>query len=133
MKSSDVVRAVSLKIGSGEDEPLSALSCITTSGMSPCSSRLAVPARTSPLHLPGDVFDPTLRSAFDTGMRIGDIIGTFLAFVLFAPRIRAAEQAQGVLVGGGHTRQLARRPMGLAPVFPAGRRAVIIPVASSPP
>ncbi|MFR4802447.1 MAG: hypothetical protein ACLT98_03390 [Eggerthellaceae bacterium] len=30
------------------------------------------------IHLPGDVFDPALRTAFDTGMH-GDI-GTFLAF-----------------------------------------------------
>ena len=85
MKSSDVVRALAPADQAGEDEPLSALMYpLRFLGMGLLIAWLCCTHVAS--IFPGDVFDPALRSAFDTGMRIGDI-GTFLAFVLFAPRI----------------------------------------------
>ena len=85
MKSRDVVRALAPADQAGEDEPLSALMYpLRFLGMGLLIAWLCCTHVAS--IFPGDVFDPALRSAFDTGMRIGDI-GTFLAFVLFAPRI----------------------------------------------
>ena len=85
MKSSDVVRALAPADQAGEDEPLSALMYpLRFLGMGLLIAWLCCTHVAS--IFPGDVFDPALRTAFDTGMRIGDI-GTFLAFVLFAPRI----------------------------------------------
>ena len=114
MKSSDVVRALAPADQAGEDEPLSALMYpLRFLGMGLLIAWLCCTHVAS--IFPGDVFDPALRTAFDTGMRIGDI-GTFLAFVLFAP-----------------LRRLARRRWA-SRSFPAGsaRRSSYLP-ASSPP
>ena len=130
MKSSDVVRALAPADQAGEDEPLSALMYpLRFLGMGLLIAWLCCTHVAS--IFPGDVFDPALRSAFDTGMRIGDI-GTFLAFVLFAPRIgrlsrhKAFSWAAVALTTAG-TAAASRS-------FPAGsaRRSSYLP-ASSPP
>ncbi|MDU1879846.1 MAG: ABC transporter ATP-binding protein [Eggerthella sp.] len=73
MKSSDVVRALAPADQAGEDEPLSALMYpLRFLGMGLLIAWLCCTHVAS--IFPGDVFDPALRSAFDTGMRIGDII-----------------------------------------------------------
>lgn len=85
MKSSDVVRALAPADQAGDDEPLSALLYpLRFLGMGLLIAWLCCTHVAS--IFPGDTFDPTLRTAFDTGMRIGDI-GSFIVFALFAPRI----------------------------------------------
>lgn len=131
MKSSDVVRALAPADQAGEDEPLSALMYpLRFLGMGLLIAWLCCTHVAS--IFPGDVFDPALRSAFDTGMRIGDI-GTFLAFVLFAPRIGRLSRHKAFRGQRSPLRRLARRRWA-SRSFPAGsaRRSSYLP-ASSPP
>ena len=77
MKSSDVVRALA-----PADQPARTSLCRRSCTLRFLGMGLLI-AWLCCTHVasifPGDVFDPALRTAFDTGMRIGDI-GTFLAF-----------------------------------------------------
>lgn len=85
MKSSDVVRALAPDDQASEDEPLANLLYpLRFLGMGLLIAWLCC-THVVPI-FPGDGFDPTLRTAFDTGMRYGDI-GTFLILALFSKRI----------------------------------------------
>ena len=127
MKSSDVVRALAPADQAGEDEPLSALMYpLRFLGMGLLIAWLCCTHVAS--IFPGDVFDPALRSAFDTGMRIGDI-GTFLAFVLFAPRIGRLSRHKAFSWAAVALTTAGTAAVGLA-LIPGGvGEAVIIPAS----
>ncbi len=127
MKSSDVVRALAPADQAGEDEPLSALMYpLRFLGMGLLIAWLCCTHVAS--IFPGDVFDPALRSAFDTGMRIGDI-GTFLAFVLFAPRIGRLSRHKAFSWAAVALTTASTAAVGLA-LIPGGvGEAVIIPAS----
>lgn len=85
MKSSDVVRALAPEDPGAEEEPLANLLYpLRFLGMGLLIAWLCCTHVAS--IFPGTSFEPALRSAFDSGMRIGDI-GTFVVFALLAPRI----------------------------------------------
>ena len=127
MKSSDVVRALAPADQAGEDEPLSALMYpLRFLGMGLLIAWLCCTHVAS--IFPGDVFDPALRTAFDTGMRIGDI-GTFLAFVLLAPRIGRLSRHKAFSWAAVALTTAGTAAVGLA-LIPGGvGEAVIIPAS----
>lgn len=85
MKSSDVVRALAPDDQSAENEPLSALLFpLRFLGMGLLIAWLCCTHVIS--IFPGEGFDTTLRTAFDYGMRVGDI-GTFVLLAVCASRI----------------------------------------------
>lgn len=85
MKSSDVVRALAPDDQTADEEPLTAtLFPLRFLGMGLLIAWLCCTHVVS--IFPGVSFETSLRTLFDSGMRVGDI-GTFVVFALLAPRI----------------------------------------------
>lgn len=127
MKSSDVVRALAPADQAGDDEPLSALMYpLRFLGMGLliawlCCTHVAT-------IFPGGVFDPALRTAFDTGMRIGDI-GTFLVFALLAPRIGRLSRRKAFSWTAVALTAIGTAAVGLVLIPGQAGEAFIIPVS----
>ena len=127
MKSSDVVRALAPADQASDDEPLSALMYpLRFMGMGLliawlCCTHVAA-------IFPGDVFDPALRTAFDTGMRIGDI-GSFLVFVLFAPRIGRLSRHKAFSWAAVALTAIGTAIVGLTLIPGGASEALIVPIS----